>query len=205
MFSAAWWAVVDILSCATDSSTSGIPHIPPSLLSLQVGIDDVLHSWFKEQQVTQAYRSAASCSAAACRAAARTGLPPSERPWVWATALGIHAAPPHRNNTSRTAVPNSQSTPDQQAAVAAAGSTGGRSQEIQAPICALQAACEAASSSLSDWWSLPCQRDQQLLQLLCESVEEQVLLTDVLTCADVQRVADDEHYFVFEETIRCVA
>lgn len=76
------------------------------------------------------------------------------------------------------------------------------SEVLQGSASALQAACEAASSSFSDWWRLPCQRDRQVLQLLCESVEKQVLLTDVLTCADVQRLADNEHYFVFEEPMR---
>jgi hypothetical protein len=33
----------------------------------------------------------------------------------------------------------------------------------------------------------------------------QVLLTDLLVCADVQRMADNEHYFVFEEAMRYVS
>lgn len=31
----------------------------------------------------------------------------------------------------------------------------------------------------------------------------QGLLMDVLTCADVQQTADNAHFFVFEETMRC--
>ncbi|WIA33511.1 hypothetical protein OEZ86_006636 [Tetradesmus obliquus] len=34
--------------------------------------------------------------------------------------------------------------------------------------------------------------------------EQQVLLTDLLVCADVQRIADSEHYFVFEEAMRAM-
>lgn len=59
----------------------------------QVGLDDSLHPWFREQQVQHARRVAASGSAAACRAAARTGLPPSERAACWACALGLPPLP----------------------------------------------------------------------------------------------------------------
>lgn len=31
----------------------------------------------------------------------------------------------------------------------------------------------------------------------------QALLLDVLTCADVQQTADNAHFFVFEEAMRC--
>jgi hypothetical protein len=53
----------------------------------------VLHPWFREQQVQHARRAAASQSAAACRARCRTGVPPSERPAVWACALGMPPLP----------------------------------------------------------------------------------------------------------------
>jgi len=66
----------------------------------QVGVDDVLHSWFREQQVQAARRVTASQSAAACRAAARTGLPPSERPAAWACALGLPPLPAASSNGS---------------------------------------------------------------------------------------------------------
>jgi hypothetical protein len=130
---------------------------------LQVGVDDVLHTWFREQQVQQAYRAAGTCSAAACRAAARTGLPASKRPWVWAAALGVHAAPP----------PAAAATA--KAACSHANSSNSNSQ-AQPPTdaAALADAAAAAADMHSDWWRLPSQRDKQLLHLLCESVEQQV-------------------------------
>lgn len=176
------------------------------LCCVQVGIDDVLHSWFREQQVQQAHRAAASCSAATCRAAARTGLPASERPWVWATALGIHAAPPDFSYSSNPAPPADakQQPSTRKGAAAGVAAPGSSSPASQQPATgAVVAAGRAASNRFPDWWRLPSQRDHQVLQLLCESVEQQVLLTDVLTCADVQRLADNEHYFVFEEEMRC--
>jgi hypothetical protein len=54
-----------------------------------VGLDDVLHPWFADQQAQHARRVLASRSAAACRATCRAGLPPGERPAVWACALGL--------------------------------------------------------------------------------------------------------------------
>jgi hypothetical protein len=131
---------------------------------LQVGVDDVLHPWFREQQVQQAYRAAGTCSAAACRAAARTGLPASERPWVWAAALGIHAAPP----AAAAAAVAAKVPPD-------SSSSNSSSQAQQATDAATLAAASAAAADIhSDWWRFPSQREQQLLQLLCESVEQQV-------------------------------
>ncbi|WIA13365.1 hypothetical protein OEZ85_006945 [Tetradesmus obliquus] len=163
----------------------------------QVGVDDVLHTWFREQQVQQAYRAAGTCSAAACRAAARTGLPASERPWVWAAALGIHAAPPAATTAAAAAAA---------ATAKAACGDGSSSSQTQPPTdaAALAAAAAAAADMHSDWWRFPSERDRQVLQLLCESVEQQVLLTDLLVCADVQRMADSEHYFVFEEAMRAM-
>ncbi|KAF8058104.1 TBC1D19 [Scenedesmus sp. PABB004] len=140
----------------------------------QVGADDVLHPWFATQQAQQARQAAASCSAAACRVVARCGVPASERAWVWATALGLHAAPPPER-----APPG--------------GEPGGAADGA------------AAAGARADWWRLPSARDGALLELLCGSVEQQALLTDVLTCADVQRVAECAHFFPFAETMRCAA
>jgi hypothetical protein len=99
-----------------------------------------------QQQAQVAQQAGASCCAAACRAAARNGVRASERPWVWATALGLHAAPPGSEH---------------------AGDV---------------------------WWQLPSARDEQLLQLLCGAAARQVLLVDVLTCADVERVAGNSSH-----------
>ncbi|KIZ03010.1 hypothetical protein MNEG_4946 [Monoraphidium neglectum] len=76
------------------------PTPPPSATAsrhtpiVQVGLDDVLHPWFREQQISQAQRVLASASSAACARAARTGLPPSARPAAWACALGLPPQPP---------------------------------------------------------------------------------------------------------------
>lgn len=117
----------------------------------QVGLDDVLHPWYNAQRVQQARSIAASCSAAACRAAARTGVPASERPWVWATALGLPGCPPRAT------------------AAGATTSSGG------ADSC--QATPSAAEDQRTAWWHLPNLQNQERLQLLCEAVKQQVRRT----------------------------
>lgn len=100
----------------------------------------------------QAQRVLSASAPAACRAAARSGLPASARPHVWACALGL-------------------------AGLAKEGLTlrGFRS---------------------------PSRRDEDVLEVLCEGVEQQRLLLDALICSDVNRMVDSENYFVFEESLR---
>jgi hypothetical protein len=148
---------------------------------MQMGVDDVMHPWFKEEQLHQSRRVLSAQSAAACRAAARYGVPHSERPSIWACALGLKLdpSPPPDSSSSSGAY-----------AVAAAGSSGS------------SGGGAGTSSSLRVSWSKPSQRDEEVLALLCESVQRQQLLVDTLVCADVQHVVDSEDYFVFEETLR---
>lgn len=134
---------------------------------LQVGLDDVLHPWYREQQVQQAHSTAASCSAAACQAAARTGIPACKRPWVWAAALGLAARPP-----------STHTGPD---------ATGSRSSGSSHHVYSTQDCrdhgsheicnAEQEGSAQDAWWQLPSPRDHELLQLLCEAVKKQVCLT----------------------------
>eukprot|EP00775_Hariotina_reticulata_P005725 gene5725-5965_t len=150
----------------------------------QVGVDDVIHVWFREQQVQQAQKAAMSGSAMACRAVARMGVPASERPGVWAAALGIQAA----MTTPTDAAPPTD----------APLST--------APLSAPDAPVDGNDATVGshDTKQLAYTRDQAVFQLLCESVEQQSLLTDVLVCAEVQHIASNEQYFVFEEMVRAI-
>lgn len=137
------------------------PSGPVCLLCwLQVGLDDVLHTWYREQQAQQAYSIAALCSAAACRAAARTGVPASMRPWVWAAALGLPASPPDvPSNCSDNCADGSSSN---------RGGTGrqvGGGRLMQDP---------AAHGQQNAWWHLPNQRDKEKLEVLCNTVKQQV-------------------------------
>jgi acyl transferase domain-containing protein len=54
------------------------------------------------------------------------------------------------------------------------GSSSNSQTQQATDVAALAAASAAAADMHSDWWRFPSQRDQQLLQLLCESVEQQV-------------------------------
>lgn len=185
----------------------------------------MLHTWYCAQQVQQAHSVAASCSAAACRAAARTGVPASARPWVWAAALGLPACPPADAACSSSCQGGESSS-----------SKDGTDEQLP-----------TFSIKQDGWWRIPNQRDTAKLNLLCNAVKQQVclwvssiqvglayksvhqertpglclfclqvtavierlasrlvqgLLVDVLTCADVQQMADNAHFFVFEEAIR---
>lgn len=115
------------------------------LWPVQVGLDDVLHSWYRDQQVQQTRAIIASCSAAGCRAAARTGVPASERPWVWPTALGLAACPPG---------------PDSRPA----GSKAPQALHLPA----------AAGAEHNMWWHLPNAWHEERLRLLCTAVKKQV-------------------------------
>jgi hypothetical protein len=139
-----------------------------------------MHLWFREQQAQQARKAAMSGSAMACRAVARLGVPASERPGVWAAALGMQTA---LNTTT-----DAELTPTELLPVQAASSTDGSND----------------TGGQYDARQLPSAEDLAAFQLLCESVEQQSLLTDVLACAEVQHIADNEQYFVFEEMVRCV-
>ena len=55
----------------------------------QTGVDDELHSWFKEARAAQGAQVAARCYPPACRLFARRGCPPGVRPLVWRGALGL--------------------------------------------------------------------------------------------------------------------
>lgn len=46
--------------------------------------------------------------------------------------------------------------------------------------------------------------DERLFDSLCGSVEAQPMLVDLLVAVDVQRLADSEDFFVFEELLRAV-
>jgi hypothetical protein len=121
--------------------------------ALQVGLDDVLHTWYRDQQVEQARNLAASCSAAACREAARNGIPASERPWVWAAALGLPAGSHVRGGSCSSGTGSISSS----SCESASGSD--------------QADC---AGQRGVWWQLPSPRDDEKLQLLCSSVKQQV-------------------------------
>lgn len=129
-----------------------VPDMPGALRCLQVGLDDVLHSWYRDQQVQQAHNIAASCSAAACRAAARTGIPASARPWVWAAALGLPACPP----TSTTSCSSHQG--DSSTGSTASGGARSVPDTVKQDV----------------WWHLSNQRDKEKLELLCSAVKQQV-------------------------------
>ena len=152
-----------------------------------MGMDDVIHPWFKEEQLHQSRHVLSAQSAAACRAAARYGVPPSERPSIWACAIGLKLDPPPE--------PSSSSMGDVSGAYTAAAGRGGG-----------DGGSGIASSRGNGVgrvkWSKPSHRDEEVLALLCESIQRQQLLVDTLVCADVQHVVDSEHYFVFEETLR---
>lgn len=56
----------------------------------QVGLDDVLHTWFQQSSI---YTGEACLEAGVmprCRTALQTGAPPALRPRLWATALALH-------------------------------------------------------------------------------------------------------------------
>lgn len=206
------------LQCSSHAACLGPP---------QVGLDDVLHMWYYAQQVQQAHSKATSCSAAACRAAARTGVPTSARPWVWAAALGLPACPPAEAACSCSCQGGESSS---------SSSKDGTDEQLP-----------TGSIKQDAWWRIPNQRDTAKLDLLCNAVKQQVclwvssiqvglahksvhqegtpglclfclqvtavierlasllvqgLLVDVLTCADVQQMADNAHFFVFEEAMR---
>jgi hypothetical protein len=136
---------------------------------LQVGLDDVLHTWYREQQTQQAHSIAASCSAAACRASARTGVPASARPWVWAAALGLPASPPNASNSEH----------------CGGGSSGRTGAGPQVGDQLMQG--EAAQGQRNAWWHMPNQRDKEKLEVLCNAVKQQVCQTNSLCtqhCAD---------------------
>lgn len=127
-----------------------------ALCCLQVGLDDVLHCWYRDQQVQQAHNIAASCSAAACRAAARTGIPASARPWVWAAALGLPACPPASTNSCSSHQGDSST-----------GSTaGGDSSQVALTV--------AITVKQDAWWHLSNKRNKEKLELLCKAVQQQV-------------------------------
>eukprot|EP00877_Chromochloris_zofingiensis_P003595 jgi/Chrzof1/13236/Cz07g25210.t1 len=147
---------VSLLGCVRSPSRMWLQSFFADLKAdkRQVGLDDMLHPWFREEQVDQAQRVLSASAPAACRAAARSGLPASARPHVWACALGL-------------------------AGLAKEGLTlrGFRS---------------------------PSRRDEDVLEVLCEGVEQQRLLLDALICSDVNRMVDSENYFVFEESLRAI-
>ncbi|KAI8462764.1 MAG: hypothetical protein J3K34DRAFT_527500 [Monoraphidium minutum] len=150
----------------------------------QVGLDDELHPWFREQQVAQARRALASGSAAACRAAARTGLPPSERPAAWACALGL---PPPAGGGGGSGGWE-------------AGSGNGAQQQQQQQ----QQREGTRPPGVGLGCYAPSARDEGVFRLLCEGAERQALLADALSLADACGVADSEHYFPFAEAVRAM-
>lgn len=56
----------------------------------QVGLDDVLHTWFQQSSI---YTGEACLEAGVmprCRSALQTGAPPALRPGLWAAALALN-------------------------------------------------------------------------------------------------------------------
>jgi hypothetical protein len=154
---ASWLPSAEVLSQASSLASHRVAVVSAlcshvlHVMAPQVGLDDVLHTWYAAQQVQQAHSIAASCSAAACRTAARTGVPASARPWVWAAALGLHACPPPDAGRSSSCQGGESSSKD---------GTGG--------------SFPAASTKQDAWWHIPNQRDLAKLELLCNAVKQQV-------------------------------
>ncbi len=152
--------------------------------ALQVGLDDVLHSWYGKQQLHLASGAASMRSAFECRAVARRGLPASARSAVWTVALGLPGSVQefldddqhHHHQQQQQQQQQQDRTPP------------------PPPLPTQRAACPA----------LPSSCDITLLQDLCEAVERQPMLTDALASAAASTVAQHRDYFMFEEHIRCV-
>lgn len=199
------WSTEALAGARTAGAQPTFPHLVTQLLFFlfQVGLDELFHSTYLQEQAERAGALASGRATAACRAACRRGVPASQRPVVWACALGLplygpgdassiasSAAAASHGVAARTAARRGATRP---AAARGAGASAGAAASSAAP--------EAgAAAGLQAW----CERDQQAFELLCRGVEAQPLLVDHLTCSDVEQVAESEHFFVFADSLRAM-